>query len=84
MSKNLLADTDFTDGRDKRFVHSVLIGRISKLECSEKGANVRVIMPDRLDSDGQPLITKPIPVLQISAAARSPLPCHVSVRTRSW
>jgi phage baseplate assembly protein gpV len=70
MSKNLLADTDFTDGRDKRFVHSVLIGRVSKLECSEKGANVRVIMPDRLDHEGQPLITKPIPVLQISAGGK--------------
>jgi phage baseplate assembly protein gpV len=70
MSKNLLADTDFTDGRDKRFVHSVLIGRVSKLEVSEKGANVRIIMPDRLDHQGQPLITKPIPVLQISAGGK--------------
>jgi phage baseplate assembly protein gpV len=70
MSKNLLADTDFTDGRDKRFVHSVLIGRVSKLEVSEKGANVRIIMPDRLDHEGQPLITKPIPVLQISAGGK--------------
>lgn len=70
MSKNLLADTDYTDGRDKRFVHSVLIGRVSKLEVSEKGANVRIIMPDRLDHEGQPLITKPIPVLQISAGGK--------------
>lgn len=70
MSKNLLADTDFTDGRDKRFVHSVLIGRVSKMECSDKGANIRVTMPDRLDHDNQPLITKPIPVLQISAGGK--------------
>ena len=70
MSKNLLADTDFTDGRDKRFVHSVLIGRVSKLECSDTAANVRVTMPDRLDSEGQPLITKPIPVLQVSAGGK--------------
>ncbi len=70
MSKNLLADTDYTDGRDKRFVHSVLIGRVSKMECSDKGANIRVTMPDRLDHEGQPLITKPIPVLQISAGGK--------------
>lgn len=70
MSKNLLADTDFTDGRDKRFVHSILIGRVSKMECSDKGANIRVTMPDRLDHEGQPLITKPIPVLQISAGGK--------------
>lgn len=67
MGKNLLADTDYTDGRDQRFVHSVLIGRVSKIECNEKGANIRVIMPDKLDHKGQPLITKPIPWLQTCA-----------------
>jgi Phage-related baseplate assembly protein. len=40
------------------------------MECSDKGANIRVTMPDRLDHDNQPLITKPIPVLQISAGGK--------------
>jgi phage baseplate assembly protein gpV len=70
MGKNILADTDFTDGRDQRFVHSILIGRVAKLECTDKHANIRVIMPDKLDHQGNPLITKPIPVLQISAGGK--------------
>jgi len=70
MGKNLLADTDYTDGRDQRFVHAVQIGRVSKIECNEDQANIRVIMPDKLDHNGQPLITKPIPVLQISAGGK--------------
>jgi phage baseplate assembly protein gpV len=70
MGKNLMADTDFTDGRDQRFVHSVCIGRVSKIECTDKAANIRVIMPDKLDHQGSPLITKPIPVLQISAGGK--------------
>lgn len=70
MGKNLLADTDYTDGRDQRFVHSVCIGRVSKIECTDKQANIRVIMPDKLDHQGNPLITKPIPVLQISAGGK--------------
>jgi len=70
MGKNLLADTDFTDSRDSRFVHSVIIGKVSKIECNEKGANIRVIMPDKIDHTGQPLITKPVPVLQISAGGK--------------
>src|SRR5262245_36967918 len=68
--KNLLGDTDYSDGRDNRFAKSVLLGKVSKLEVDEKGANVRIIMPDRLDHNGQPLITKPIPVLQISAGGK--------------
>jgi len=70
MGKNLLADTDFTDSRDTRFVHSVVIGKVSKIECNEKGANIRVIMPDKIDHTGQPLITKPVPVLQVSAGGK--------------
>src|SRR5499427_10728865 len=70
MGKNLLADTDFTDSRDTRFVHSVVIGKVSKIECNEKGANIRVIMPDKIDHTGQPLITKPIPMLQVSAGGK--------------
>ena len=75
--KNLLADTDFTDSRDQRFVHSVVIGKVSKIEVSDKGANIRVIMPDKIDHDGQPLITKPIPVLQICAGKKRQfaMPC---------
>jgi phage baseplate assembly protein gpV len=68
--KNILADTDFADGRDQRFVHSILIGKVSDIVCTDKGANVRVIMPDKLDHDDQPLITKPIPVLQVSAGGK--------------
>jgi phage baseplate assembly protein gpV len=70
MGKNLLADTDYTDGRDQRFVHAVVIGKVSKLEVSEKGANMRVIMPDKIDHTGNPLITKPVPMLQISAGGK--------------
>jgi phage baseplate assembly protein gpV len=70
MGKNLLSDTDYTKGWDNRFGTSVVVGKISKLECSEKGANVRVIMPDRVDHDGNPLITKPIPCLQIASQAK--------------
>jgi phage baseplate assembly protein gpV len=70
MGKNILSDTDYTKGWDNRFGTSVVVGKISKLECSEKGANVRVIMPDRCDHDGNPLITKPIPVLQVASAAK--------------
>ena len=70
MGKNLLADTDFTDSRDQRFVHSVIIGKVSKIECSDQGANIRVIMPDKIDHQGQPLITKPIPVMQVSTGGK--------------
>lgn len=70
MGKNILSDTDYTSGRDNRFGVAVVIGRVSKLEVSEKGANVRVIMPDRVDHQDQPLISKPIPVLQIASQAK--------------
>lgn len=70
MSKNLLSDTDYTSGRDNRFSVAVAIGKVSKIEASEKGANVRVIMPDRVDHNDQPLITKPVPVLQIASQAK--------------
>jgi phage baseplate assembly protein gpV len=70
MAKNLLSDTDYTSGRDNRFSVGSAIGRVSKVEVSEKGANVRVIMPDRLDADDNPLISKPVPVLQIASQAK--------------
>lgn len=70
MEKNLLSDTDYTKGWDNRFASSVVVGRVTKLECSEKGANVRVIMPDRLDHNYQPLISKPVPVLQVASNAK--------------
>lgn len=70
MSKNILSDTDYTKGWDNRFGVAVVIGKVSKIECSEKGANVRVSMPDRVDHEGQPLITKPIPVMQVASAAK--------------
>jgi len=68
--KNLLADTDFTHGKDKRYGASVHIGRVTEVICDETQASVRVIMPDRLDHEGQPLITKPIPVWQTSAGKK--------------
>jgi phage baseplate assembly protein V len=68
--KNILADTDYTKGHDNRFQNAVLIGKVSKIECSDKGANVRVLMPDRVDHKNQPLITKPIPVWQHSAGGK--------------
>jgi len=68
--KNLLADTDFTDGRDKRFVHTILLGKVKTIECTDKQANITALMPDRLDHEGTPLTTKAIPVLQISAGGK--------------
>jgi len=68
--KNLLADTDFTRAMDNRFKGSVLCGFVSKLECNTKRASVRVIFPDRVDHEGTPLITKPVPILQIAAAGK--------------
>jgi phage baseplate assembly protein gpV len=68
--KNLLSDTDYTRGHDNRFGAVALIGKVSKIECSEKGANVRVSLMDKLDHNGQPMITKPIPVWQISSGKK--------------
>lgn len=70
MPKNLLSDTDFTKGWDNRFTNAVWIGKVTKIECDSTRANVRVIMPDRLDHKGTPLISKPIPVLQICSTAK--------------
>jgi phage baseplate assembly protein V len=67
--KNILADTDFTRP-DNRFKNAVLIGKVSQVVVDDKGANVRCIMPDKVDHQEQPLITKPIPVLQISAGKK--------------
>lgn len=70
MEKNLLSDTDYTSGRDNRYKNIALIGKVSKIECDDKHANVRVIFPDKVDSKGTPLVSKPIPVLQISAGKK--------------
>jgi phage baseplate assembly protein gpV len=70
MEKNLLSDTDYTKGWDNRFGVAVCIGKVSKIECSEKGANARIIMPDRLDHEDNPLISKPVPVLQIASKGK--------------
>jgi phage baseplate assembly protein gpV len=70
MPKNILSDTDYTKGWDNRFGVTAAVGRVSRIEVSNKGANVRVIMPDRVDHDNQPLISKPIPVLQIASTAK--------------
>jgi phage baseplate assembly protein gpV len=68
--KNILSDTDYTSGKDMRFKSAVWIGKVSKIECTDKQANVRVIMPDRIDHEGTPLNSKPIPVLQIASQAK--------------
>jgi phage baseplate assembly protein V len=70
MSKNIISDTDYTKGWDNRFATSVVIGRVSKVECTKDHANVRVIMPDRVDHEGTPLISKPVPVLQVASQAK--------------
>ena len=68
--KNLLADTNYTKGWDHRFGSSVHLGFVSKVEVTDKGANVRVILPDKRDHKDQPLITKPVPVLQVCSKAK--------------
>jgi phage baseplate assembly protein V len=68
--KNLLADTDFAKGKDNRFKSSLMIAKVSSIEVTDKGANVRCIIPDRVDHGNQPLITKPIPVLQTAAGQK--------------
>lgn len=70
MQKNLLSDTDYTKGHDNRFGITAAFGKISKLECSKDHANVRVIMADRVDHQDNPLISKPIPVLQGASTAK--------------
>jgi phage baseplate assembly protein V len=70
MQKNLLSDTDYTKGHDNRYGITGAFGRISKLEVTKDAANVRVIMGDRQDHKNQPLISKPIPVLQIASQAK--------------
>jgi phage baseplate assembly protein V len=68
--KNLLSDSDFAKGWDNRFSTSVLIGKVSKIECTDEQANVRAIIPDKVDHQGTPLNTKPIPVLQTASEAK--------------
>jgi phage baseplate assembly protein gpV len=70
MRKDLLSDTDYAKGHDNRFGNSVLIGFVSKIECNDKQANVRVILPDKVDHEDTPLITKPVPVLQVASTAK--------------
>jgi phage baseplate assembly protein V len=68
--KRLLSDTDSQRGHDTRFATAVVIGKVSKIECTDKHANVRVLLPDRVDHNGTPLNTKPIPVLQVASQAK--------------
>lgn len=68
--KNLLSDTDYTKGWDNRFQTAVVLGEVSKIECTDKAANVRVIMKDRVDHEDNPLISKPVPVMQIASTAK--------------
>jgi phage baseplate assembly protein V len=70
MEKNLLSDTDYTRGWDNRFGAAVVVGKVTKIECNDKQANVRVIFPDRLDHQDQPLISKPVPVMQVASTAK--------------
>ena len=68
--KNLFADTDSQRGKDSRFKNAVVIGRVAKVECDDKHANIRAILPDRLDHNGTPLVTKSVPVLQVASTAK--------------
>lgn len=68
--KNLLADSDYTTGKDNRFHNSVVIARVSKIECDATRADIRATIPDKVDRNGEPLTTKPIPVLQTSAGKK--------------
>lgn len=68
--KNILSDTDYAKGKDSRFKAAYLFGKVAEIVVNDKGANVRVIFPDRVDRNGQPLITKPIPVLQSAASGK--------------
>lgn len=70
MEKNLLSDTDYTKGWDNRFGVTAVVGRVSKVVVDDKGANCQVIMPDRIDHEDNPLITKAVPVLQIASQAK--------------
>jgi phage baseplate assembly protein V len=70
MGKNILSDTDFTKGHDTRFANTAVIGFVTKIECDAKHANVRVIMPDRLDHQGTPLISRPVPVMQTASQSK--------------
>jgi phage baseplate assembly protein V len=72
MAKNLLSDTDYTSGKDNRYKASVHIAYVTKIECDKaKGrAHVRVIIPDKVDHKGNPLITKPVPVMQVASQAK--------------
>lgn len=69
MERNL-GDTGFARVPDSRFKSAIQIGIVSSIETTDTAANVRVIFPDRVDHKGQPLITKPIPVLQSAAAKK--------------
>lgn len=68
--KHLLSDTDYTKGKDNRFGNSVIIGRVSQINTDKVATNVRVIMPDKVDHKGKPLVTKPVPVMQVSAGQK--------------
>jgi phage baseplate assembly protein V len=72
MAKNLLSDSDYTSGKDNRYKASVHIAYVTKIECDKaKGrAHVRVIIPDKVDHKGNPLITKPVPVMQVASQAK--------------
>jgi phage baseplate assembly protein V len=68
--KNLLSDTDYTRGTDNRFKNAVIIGKVAEIIVNNKGANIRVLQPDKTDHLGNPLISKPIPVMQVSSAGK--------------
>jgi len=70
MLKNLLSDTDHARGKDTRFGNAVTIGRVTEIDCDDTHANVRVILPDKKDHAGTPLITKSIPVMQVASTAK--------------
>src|SRR5262245_58096785 len=68
--KNLLSDSDYTKGWDNRFSTAVLIAKVSKIECTDEQANVRAIIPDKVDHNGTAHKTNPIPVVRIASEAK--------------
>jgi phage baseplate assembly protein V len=69
MARNL-GETGYTKTPDNRFKSSIRIGIVAEVVPTATGANVRVIFPDLVDHNNQPLISKPIPVLQSAASKK--------------
>jgi|SRR5215471_2761363 len=68
--KHIISDTDSMRGHDTRFANVAVMGFVAEIDCDDKHANVRVILPQKKDHQGTPLVTRKIPVMQIATAAK--------------